>query len=65
MASSETFRIWAEDELVRFRRLLEGYESGRHTQGEMLENEHLVDRTPEAANDCRRIISDLERLLRD
>lgn len=64
VASSETFRLWAEDQLALYRRLLIGYESGRHTQGERLDNGQLVDRTPEAIADCRRIIADLENLLK-
>jgi len=63
MASPEPFRRWAENEIASYRRLLEGYESGRLKQGEQLDSGQLVDRTPEAIADCRRIVADLEKLL--
>ncbi|MFD1279894.1 hypothetical protein [Methylobacterium goesingense] len=64
MASSEAYRLWAEDQLAIHKRLLKGFESGRHTTGERLDNGELVDRTSEAMADCRRVIADLEALLK-
>lgn len=64
MASSEAYRLWAEDQLGMHKRLLAGFESGRHMSGERSDNGELVDSTPEAIADCRRVIADLEALLK-
>lgn len=65
MASLEAYRLWANDQLTAHRRLSEAFEADRLISYERLDSGEIVNRTPEAIADCRRVISDLENLLKD